>query len=120
MGVNNTLKFIDLLLIVPMLLENLKSKKTQNVCVEIWLHPLHPLFSVQCSVFSLQKKKWQLAFTTFDFFEFRFRIVGWFGKGEVNEDDKIQGDLRGGILYKHIFTQQNMDNTKSNTKIIVM
>ena len=25
-----------------MLLENLKSKKIQNVCVEIWLHPLHP------------------------------------------------------------------------------
>jgi len=31
-------------LIVLMLLENLKSKKTKNVCVEIWLHPLHPLF----------------------------------------------------------------------------
>jgi len=58
LGANYTLKFIDLLLIVLMLLENLKSKKTQNVCVEIWLHPLHPLFSVQFSVVSLQKKKW--------------------------------------------------------------
>jgi hypothetical protein len=38
-----TYYFVDLLLIVPMLLENLKSIKTQNVCVEIWLHPLHPL-----------------------------------------------------------------------------
>ena len=56
----------------------LKSKKTKNVCVKIWLHPLHPFFSVQFSVFSLQKKKWQLAFTTFDFFGFIFRIVGWF------------------------------------------
>ena len=43
LGANYTLKFIDLLLIVPMLLENLKSKKTKKVCVEIWLHPLHPL-----------------------------------------------------------------------------
>jgi hypothetical protein len=52
-----TYYFIELPLIVPMLLENLKSKKTQNVCVEIWLHPLHPPFSVQCSVVSEQKKK---------------------------------------------------------------
>jgi hypothetical protein len=43
LGANYTLKFIDLLLIVLMLLENLKSKKIQNVCVEIWLHPLHPV-----------------------------------------------------------------------------
>ncbi|WP_374542715.1 hypothetical protein, partial [Flavobacterium sp.] len=41
-GAKYTIHFTDLLLIVPMLLENLKSKKTQNVCVEIWLHPLHP------------------------------------------------------------------------------
>ena len=78
LGANYTLKFIDLLLIVLMLLENLKSKKTQNVCAEIWLHPLHPWWSGQWSVVSWQKKKWQLAFTTFDFFGFIFRIDGWF------------------------------------------
>jgi hypothetical protein len=44
LSANKTYYFIDLPLIVLMLLENLKSKKTKNVCVEIWLHPLHPLF----------------------------------------------------------------------------
>jgi hypothetical protein len=61
-----------------MLLENLKSKKTQNVCVEIWLHPLHPLLKWSVVGNQLAEKKWQLAFTTFDFLGFIFRIVGWF------------------------------------------
>jgi len=39
-----------------MLPENLKRKKIEYVCVEKWLHPLHPEKSVQCSVFSWQKK----------------------------------------------------------------
>ena len=46
MGANYTMHFTDLLLNVLMLLENLKSKKTKNVCAEIWLHPLHPLLKL--------------------------------------------------------------------------
>ena len=94
-----------------MLLENLKSKKIQNVCVEIWLHPLHPeppnpqrgnkrwsvgrkksgypnenFFVFPNSILLVLEKLKQVQFDkhsifgipTFNFFEFIFRIVGWF------------------------------------------
>ncbi len=55
---NYTKPFTLIHSIVPMLPEIYKSKKIKNVCLEIWLHPIHPFFSWEFSVGSWEEKKW--------------------------------------------------------------
>ncbi len=58
LNVNCSNQFIKMPSIVPMFPEIYKSKKVKNVCVEIWLHPIHPFFSWEFLVGSWEEKKW--------------------------------------------------------------
>jgi hypothetical protein len=76
---NESLWFIDLRFNVLMLPDIYNVKKTQNVCVEIWLHPLHPFLSWEFLVGGWEKKKWKLSISTFIILLLIVPFFGWLG-----------------------------------------
>ena len=77
---NYTKPFTLIHSIVPMLPEIYKSKKVKNVCVEIWLHPIHPFFSWEFLVGSWEEKKWKLLISTFKFLLLIVLFYGLLGR----------------------------------------
>lgn len=77
---NYTKQFTFMHSIVPMLLEIYKSKKVKNVCVEIWLHPIHPFFSWEFLVGSWEEKKWKLLISTCIILLLIVPLFGWLGR----------------------------------------